>query len=751
MEPPEQSEPISQPKPKRANGRVRTPTLLQLEAVECGAAALGIVLRYYGKYIPLEELRLMCGISRDGSNAANILKAARSYGLEAKGVRRSSIDGLRDLPLPLILFWNFNHFLVVEGFGKNVVYLNDPAVGPRTVTLAEFNEAFTGVALVLEPGPTFVKSGERFNLIKALRPRLRHSEAGLIYVLLVSLFLLIPGLLIPTFLRVFVDDIIIGDQKNWILPLLAGMALVAVARGGLTWLQQTYLLRLETKLALSASSQFFWHVLRLPVEFFTQRYAGDIAFRVQLNDQVAGLLSGELATTLIDMLLIVFYAALMFVYDVPLTLIGIGIAVVNLVVLRLISRRWVDANHRLLSDNARMVGTALNGLTTIETLKAVGGESDFFARWAGFQARVGNAEQQVNRLTQILAVVPPMLQALNVALILYIGGTRILSGALSVGLLVAFQSLMLSFSEPVSRLVNLGGRLQQVEGSLARLDDILKYPLDTENLSGEAADLGDAQKLEGYLELKDVTFGYSRLDPPLIENFSLRLKPGDRVALVGTSGSGKSTVAKLVAGLFHPWSGEILFDGKPRTAIPRDVINASVAMVDQNIQLFGGTVRDNLTLWNPTVPKSRIIQAAKDARIHEHISEHPGSYDHILEENGHNFSGGERQRLEIARALVGDPTLLILDEATSALDPLTEKDIDDNLRRRGCACLIVAHRLSTIRDSDEIIVMDHGKIVQRGTHKDLVRQDGPYAELVGAERPKKEDKRNVKSLLDKLI
>ncbi len=447
---------------------------------------------------------------------------------------------------------------------------------------------------------------------------------------------------------------------------------------------------------------------------------------------------------------IVFYALLMFQYDVLLTLIGIGIAVINLLVLRFVQRRRVDANQRLLSDNARLVGTALNGLTTIETLKAVGAESDFFARWSGFQAKVVNTEQQSSRLTQLLAVVPPLLQAVNVATILYIGGTRILDGVLSVGVLVAFQSLMFSFTEPVMRLTTLGGRLQEVEGSLARLDDVLNYPVDDQNLATENATFETARKLEGSLEIKNVTFGYSRLDAPLIENFSLSLKPGDRVALVGTSGSGKSTIAALVAGLYHPWSGEILFDGQPRAAIPRSILNASMAMVDQNIQLFSGTIRDNLTLWNPAVPKSRIIQAAKDARIHDQITSHPGSYDHWLEENGRNFSGGERQRLEIARALVGDPSLLILDEATSALDPLTEKEIDDNLRRRGCACLIVAHRLSTIRDSDEIIVMDHGKIVQRGIHKDLVRQNGPYAELVGAEKPK-EDRRNVKSLLDKLL
>lgn len=741
-------EPSQRPAPHPLR-RVRTPTFLQMEAVECGAAALGIILRYYGKYIPLEELRLACGVSRDGSNAANILKAAQQYGLQAKGVRRSNITGLQQLQLPFVVYWNFNHFLVVEGFGKHIVYLNDPATGPRTVTLEEFDESFTGVALIFELGPDFRRSGEKFNLIKALRQRLVNSELGLMYVVLASLFLVIPGLIIPIFLRIFVDDILLGGH-NWIGPLLVGMGVTVLMRAVLTWLQQTYLLRLETKLSLSTSSQFFWHVLRLPVEFFTQRYAGDIAFRVQLNDQVAQLLSGELATTLINLLLIIFYALLMVQYDPLLTLIGVSVAIANIGVLQYISRHRIDANRRLLHENGRLVGTAMNGLGTIETLKATGSESDFFARWAGLQAKAVNAEQQIGFWTQILNVVPPSLVAINTATILFIGGIRVLNGNLTIGMLVAFQSLMLSFTEPVIRLLNLGSRFQEAEGSMSRLDDVLRYPIDTYNMATETVEIEKSNKLEGYLEIKDVSFGYSRLEAPLIENFSLSLKPGDRVALVGTSGSGKSTISNLVAGLYAPWAGEILFDGKSRGAIPRSVLNASMAMVDQTIQLFSGTVRDNLTLWNPTIPKSRIIQAAKDACIHEQITAHPGSYDHWLEENGRNFSGGERQRLEIARALVNNPTLLVLDEATSALDPLTEQVIDDNLRQRGCACLIIAHRLSTIRDCDEIIVMEKGKIVQRGTHKDLVRQDGPYAELVGAEKPK-EDKRNVKSLLDKLL
>jgi NHLM bacteriocin system ABC transporter peptidase/ATP-binding protein len=733
--------------PRNQRKRVKTPTVLQMEAVECGAASLGIVLHHYGKYVPLEELRLACGVSRDGSNALNIVKAALGYGLAAKGVRRSNIRGLLNLSLPLIVFWKFTHFLVVEGFGKDRVYVNDPATGPRTVTLAEFDESFTGIALIMEPGPDFQKGGRPFSLIPVLRQRLTGSRYGVIYVLLASLFLVIPGLIVPVFLRVFVDDILVGG-RDWIAPLLVGMGLAFAVTSGLTWIQQTYLLRLETKLSLSGSSRFFWHILHLPVEFFTQRYAGDIAFRVQVNDRVAQLLSGDLATAAINLLLAIFYALLMVQYDALLALVGIVIAGLNILALRYISRRRVDANRNLLQERGKLVGAAMDGLETIETLKATGAESDFFARWAGFQAKAMNGEQRLGYLTQMLAVVPPFLQTVTITLILVIGGLRVQSGQLTIGMLVAFQSLMLSFMQPITQLINLGNRLQEAEGDMNRLDDVLRYPIDPLAVA-ESQDTETTARLEGYLELRDITFGYSRLDEALLSGFSLSLKPGQRVALVGTSGSGKSTVAKLAAGLYQPWEGEIWFDGKPREAITRDVMNASVAMVDQNIALFSGTVRDNLTLWNPTIPKSWVVQAAKDASIHDVITEHTSSYDFELRAGGRNFSGGERQRLEIARALATNPTLLILDEATSALDPITEKEIDDNLRRRGCTCLIVAHRLSTIRDCDEIIMLDKGKIVQRGTHEEMIRQGGPYADLIGAEQPTRR-KDVVKSVLDNL-
>lgn len=721
--------PKKPPKPKYV--RKRTPTVLQMEAVECGAAALGTILAYYGRRVPLEELRSACGVSRDGSRASSVVKAARSYGMTAKGFRKEPA-ALREMPLPLIVFWNFNHFVVVEGFGPGKAYLNDPATGPRVVSEDEFDQSFTGVTLVMEPGPEFKKGGVNPSLLGSLVRRLAGTLPAVSYVLLAGLVVVALGMVIPTFTRVFVDKVLVGGQ-HWLVALLVGMGLAALMRGTVTWLQQHYLLRLQTRLAISSSSGFLWHVLRLPIEFFGQRYAGDISTRVQINDKVAQLLAGDLANAGLNVMVIAFYAVLMIQYDVILALVGVTIALLNVAVLGYVSRRRVDENQKLVNEHGSFVGTTINGLQTIETIKATGAEHDFFGRWAGHQAKLLNAQQQLGLSSQILTAVPPFLTALNTAAILAIGGLRVMDGSLTMGMLVAFQSLMSSFIDPVTQMVSLGGVLQEVEGDMRRLDDVLRYRVDPRLADDGPTDGRDAvSRLAGYVELRDVTFGYSKLDPPLISGLSLSLKPGDRVALVGGTGSGKSTVARLVAGLYDPWEGEILFDGRTRAELPRSTLTTSLSMVDQDIFLFEGSVRENITLWDPTVPEQNVVQAARDASIHAVIAGRSSGYESMVEESGRNFSGGERQRIEIARALAANPTILVLDEATSALDAVTERQIDEQLRRRGCTSIVVAHRLSTIRDADEIIVLEKGKVVQRGTHDEMIRAEGPYARLLSS-------------------
>jgi len=722
----EKKEPPAKPPSKR----VKTPTVIQMEAVECGAAALKIILGYFGRIVPLEELRIECGVSRDGSKASNVLKAARKYGLQAKGFKYD-IPNLYQVTYPCILFWNFNHFLVLEGFKGGKVYLNDPAQGPRTVTYQELDESFSGVCMVFEPGEDFKKGGESETMTAALRQRLKGFESALAFVVFTGVLLVVPGLIIPTFARVFIDEFLVGSRGYIIRPLLLSMGLTAIGMAALTWLQQYYLLRMETKQSLVAASDFFNHILRLPVSYFSQRFAGEIGSRVLINDKVASIIGGKLATTMLDSSLIVFYAILMFIYDVKMTFVVIFLSVFNLIAVKAAAKKRTDASRRLMQDQGKLIGTAMGGLQMIETLKATGSEPEFFGRWAGYQAKAMTAEQDLSKLTEFMSAIPVVVKTLITAAILLMGGSKVIDGEMTVGMLVAYQTLSGFFVRPLQSIVTFGAELQALEADMNRLDDVLRYPQDPMYTYETKTQDSKKLKLSGQIELRDITFGYNPLEKPLIEGFNLTIKPGQRFAFVGGSGSGKSTVAKLVAGLYEPWKGEVCFDGVPRAELPPKLIANSLGVVDQEVFLFSGTVRDNIAMWDTTVPDVNITRASKDAEIAQIIETRDGAYRSLINEGGTNFSGGQRQRLEIARALVGNPTMLILDEATSALDPATEVEIDDNLRRRGCSCIIVAHRLSTIRDADQIVVMQRGKIVQMGTHDELKDDEtGFYAHLI---------------------
>jgi NHLM bacteriocin system ABC transporter peptidase/ATP-binding protein len=705
-----------------------------MEAVECGAAALAMVLGYYGRFVPLEELRTELGVSRDGAKASSVIAAARRYGLIAKGFQMEA-EALAKVAKPVIIYWAFQHFMVVEGFsrrfGSTRVAVNDPGTGPRKIDWAEFDAGFTGIVLTFTPGPQFRAGGHRTGVTEALLSRRQPSGRALPLVLLASLLLVVPGLLIPAFSKVFIDDVLTGAFPAYLIPLQLAMFGTAALLFGLTAVQRNYMLRIETRMALTSGARFFRHLLRLPVEFLLNRQPAEVASRVASNDSVAEILSRDVALTIVNLMLIVFYAWLLFSYDVLLAAIGVTMAMLNVAVLRWVARARTDAVQALRADRGRLGGTTFNTIRLIESIKASGAEGDAFARWAGFLAKVVTTRQRLGVPTAIVTVVPPLITMANTGLLLLVGGLRVAGGALSLGLLVAFQSLLGSLNGPVAQLTNLGERVQDIAADLTRLADAEKYPVDR---SFSLPHREISSRLTGALEFRNVSFGYSPLAEPVVRDISFTASPGRRVALVGASGGGKSTLGKLAAGLYLPRSGQILFDGIPREEIPREVIASSVSYVDQEICLFEDTVRNNLTLWDDSISDDAVIEALRDAALYDVISVRPGGIYSMVEENGRNFSGGQRQRLELARALASRPTLVILDEATSALDSDTERLVIDGLRRRGCACLILAHRLSTVREADEIIVLRDGVPVERGRHLDLLDRDGEYAKLVQAKK-----------------
>ncbi len=706
----------------------KTPTIFQMEATECGAASLSMIFGYFGKFLPLEQMRIETGVSRDGCNAGNIMRAARRFGLECKGYRKEP-EALKEIQTPCIIHWNFNHFVVFEGFKGDHAYLNDPAVGRRKLTWEELDEGFTGVVLTFALTENFVKEKKKNTAWKLVADRLRGQYSVLFKLFYIGLLLVFPGLVLPVLSQIFIDDILVGGYTDWLTKILVFMGCLVILRVGLHYYRDIVLQKLRSKLTLTSGMGFLTHLLHLPMNFFDQRYAGDLVDRMQNNTEVSNFLAGDLAETILNILIAVFYLVILFIYSPVMTLIGLVNVAVCLGVVLLSRRYLADASIKQQMSGGKLYGAVCAGLSITSTLKASGAENEYVSRILGYQVKNANLQQEQTRFQKIISAIPGASGSITDVLHMLVGGILVITGNMSMGMLMAFCSLFDSFIEPVNALVGFAQKIQTLKSSIGRVEDVQKYPADP-RYSDDVPTGTMNRKLSGEIEIRDLSFGYSTLKPALVENFSFHLSSGQSIAFVGPSGCGKSTVSKMVSGLYRPWAGEILMDGRPMHTIPRDCLNASVATVSQNITLFSGTIRENLTMWNSAILESDMFAAAKDACIHDFILSCPGGYDYNLTENAMNLSGGQRQRLEIARALATKPTILIMDEATSALDPIVEKEVMDNIKRRGCTCVIVAHRLSAIRDCNQIVVMKNGKIIQRGTHNSLMQEDGFYQKFV---------------------
>lgn len=716
---------IKQPLTK---GVAKVPVVMQMEALECGAASLAMICAYYNKWIPLEQIRVDCGVSRDGANAKNLLVAARNYGFTAKGYRYEPDDLKKHGKFPCIIHWNFNHFVVLDGFKGKKAVINDPAKGNYTVSMETFDKSFTGICLMFEPNENFVPSGKRKSVLSFAVKRLSGAKVAVVFVVFTTLISALIGVITPAFSRIFMDRLLTHESPDWFYPFLIALSAMSALQLVISALETYYSNRINGKLATIGSSTFMWKVLHLPMEFFSQRLAGDIQGRQGSNAGIANSVVNTFAPLALNAIMMVFYLVVMIRYSWILTLVGLSSLVINAWMSSIISKKRVNITRVSMRDSGKLAGATVAGVEMIETIKASGAENGFFERWAGYQASVNAQKVKYAKINQYLGMIPSVVSTITGIVVLTLGVWFAMEGTFTVGMIMAFQGVLSSFSAPATTFISAGQTIQEMRTQMERVEDVMEYRED-DCYKTEVKEESFA-KLKGNIELKNITFGYSRLSDPVIKDFSLNIKPGQRVALVGTSGCGKSTISKLVSGLYQPWSGEILYDGKHLSEIDRDVFTGSLAVVDQEITLFEGTISDNIKMWDNSIEDFEMILAARDAQLHEEIMHRDGGYNYRIAEGGKDFSGGQRQRLEIARVLAQDPSIIILDEATSALDAKTEYDLVKAVKDRGITCIVVAHRLSTIRDCDEIIVLDHGVTVERGTHEELYAKGGKYTQLV---------------------
>ncbi len=716
-------------------GVAKVPVVMQMEALECGAASLTMVLAYYGKWIPLEQVREDCGVSRDGAKAGNIARAARTYGLKAQGYRLEPEMLREKMGFPCIVHWEFNHFIVVKGFRKGKVYINDPARGEIVLTDQEFDEGFTGVAIDFAPGEAFEPSGNQKSILQFAKKQMKGTGSLVKFLALTISIISLSSLIMTGFSRFFMDHLIEGQNSTLVIPFLLLLILLTVIEITALWIQSVYSFRISGKLAASQNAEYFWHVLHLPMRFFSQRMAADIDQRRVASANISNLLVNTMAPLAINSAMLIFYLVVLLRYSVVMTLVGLLALALNVFVALKVSEKRNNVTRVMLRDESKLYATTVSGIEMIETIKASGAEKGFFGKWSGYQASVNTQSVSFAGLDAHMGKIPEAIVALANDIILVMGVYLVMKGEFSSGMVLAFSGLLTQFFAPAQSLVEAGQQMQEMRSQMERIDDVMEYKADPafcDNIKGQDKE-HDLLKLSGRLTIRNLTFGYSKLAPPLISDFNLELEPGKSVAFVGGSGSGKSTLSKLISGLYEPWGGEILFDGVPIREIDHDVYTGSLAVVNQDITLFEDTIANNIRMWDNSIEDFEMILAARDAQIHEDIMQRDGGYEYRLTENGTDFSGGQRQRLEIARVLAQDPTIIIMDEATSALDSQTEYDVVRSIRDRGITCIVIAHRLSTIRSCDEIIVLDRGEVVQRGTHEELMESPGLYAELVTSE------------------
>ena len=709
-------------------GVAKVPVVMQMEALECGAAALCMVLAYYDKWIPLEQVRADCGVSRDGSKATNILRAARSYGMEASGYRFEPEDLRQEGEFPCIIHWEFNHFVVLNGFKGDKAYINDPARGNVAVSMEQFDESFTGIVLMITPGEDFEPSGRPKSVVNFALSRLEGTESAAVFVFLTTVITSLLGIVNAGFSRAFLDYLLPGKNPSWIMPFFFGLGIITFVQIISAWIQAVYSLRLNGKMAVVGNSSYMWKVFKLPMEFFSQRMAGDIQSRQAANASIASQVVNTIAPLLINTAMMVFYLVVMIRYSWLLSLVGLASVLFDAALSRVISNKRINITRVMMRDAGKLSGATVGAMDMIETIKSSGAENGYFERWAGYQASVNTQNIRFEKLDYYLGIVPGIVSSILDTLVLILGVYLTMRGEFTVGMIMAFQGFMASFMAPAGSVITAGQEIQEMRSGMERIQDVMEYPEDIAFAEKEGVE--SYSKLSGNVSMKNVSFGYSRLAPPLIEDFNLEIRPGQRVAFVGMSGCGKSTLAKLISGLYQPWSGDILIDGQRVSDIDRNILTGSVAVVDQDIILFEDTIANNIKMWDNSIEDFEMIMAARDAQIHEDIMQRDGGYQYKLTDGGRDFSGGQRQRIEIARVLAQDPTIIILDEATSALDAKTEYDVVRSIKDRGITCIVIAHRLSTIRDCDEILVMDNGRVVERGTHDELMALGGTYSQLV---------------------